>query len=394
MKRRIAIVASHPIQYHADWYRELALSPELDVEVLYCHRATADDQAQAGFGTSFEWDVPLLDGYRHRFLRNASRKPGVTDFGGTDSPELRGIVIHERYDAVVVSGWHTKSYWQAIRACRECGTPVMVRSDSHLHDDRSVSRQLLKWIPYRYFISRFDACLAAGIWSRDYFLHYGARPERVFIVPHCAPQLPPRLRVPGERQALRDRARHRWALGNATVFLFAGKFIARKRPLEFIRAVAAASAAGSAVHGLIVGEGALRNGMESLALDMDAPVTFTGFLNQEAISDAYAAADVLVLPSDQDTWGLVVNEAMTYGLPCIVSDRVGCGPDLIHEGRTGFVFPVGDVETLARDMRLCADTLGMAERMGTEAQALIAGHSPQAAAGALVRAVAAMMEDG
>ncbi len=185
MKRRIAIVASHPVQYHAHWYRELAQLADLEVEVLYCHRATPEDQRESGFGVSFEWDVPLLGGYRHRFLTNVSRSPGVSEFSGTDVPELRGIIIHERFDAVVVSGWHTKSYWQAIRACWASGTPVMVRSDSHLHEDRPALKRILKWLPYRYFIRRFDACLAAGIWSRDYFLHYGARPERVFIVPHC-----------------------------------------------------------------------------------------------------------------------------------------------------------------------------------------------------------------
>jgi len=391
MKRRIAIVASHPIQYHAHWYRELARSPDLEVEVLYAHRATAGDQAQAGFGVDFDWDVPLLEGYRYRFLRNVSRKPGLNEFGGTDSPELRSIMIHERFDAVVVSGWHTKSYWQAIRACWESGTPVMVRSDSHLHDDRPAFRKILKWLPYRYFISRIDACLAAGTWSRDYFLHYGARPERVFIVPHCTGLTAPVARdVAAHRRALRSR----WGIReNACVFLFAGKFIARKRPFDFMRAVAAASAPGAPVHGLIVGDGPLRGEMEELGASLCAPVTFTGFLNQTEMPDAYTAADILVLPSDQDTWGLVVNEAMTRGRACIVSDRVGCAPDLIEPGRTGFVFPLGDVHALTEYIRQIANTQSMASRMGAEAEKLMARYSPRAAADALNRAVAAIMED-
>ncbi len=413
MRRRIAIVASHPIQYHAHWYRELARAEDLDLEVLYCHEATQRDQAESGFGVDFAWDIPLLEGYRYRFLKNAARRPGVSKFGGMDSPELRGIIIHERYDAVVVSGWHTKSYWQAILACRECGTPVMVRSDSHLHDDRSTLMRLAKWTPYHYFISRFDACLAAGTWSREYFLHYGAKPERVFIVPHCVPKQPAGAPDAQQLQTAREAARRQWDIPRgATVFLFAGKFIARKRPLDFIRAVATAATGNPAVYGLMAGDGPMRAEAEALTAGLRAPITFAGFLNQRAIQPAYAASDILVLPSDQDTWGLVVNEAMIHGRACIVSDRAGCGPDLIvgcepdpinagcetdlinEDARTGFIFPTGDVDALAGYMVRIADTPGMAERMGAEAARLIGGHSAAAAVSGLREAVAAIMENG
>src|SRR5206468_2285855 len=94
------------------------------------------------------------------------------------------------------------------------------------------------------------------------------------------------------------------------------------------------------VVGLMVGDGPLRDQCESLVEDTDVPIRFTGFLNQSEIVQAYLAADALVLPSDgEETWGLVVNEAMSCGRPCIVSDCVGCGPDLVAPGTTGFVFP-------------------------------------------------------
>lgn len=387
MKYRIAIVASHPIQYHAHWYRDLAQSPEFDPEVLYCHRPAPHDQAVAGFGVSFEWDTPLLEGYRYRFLQNASREPGVTTFLGTDSPEIRALIVRERYDAVIVSGWHTRSYVQAIRACLASGTPVLVRSDSHLHETRSALRQALKYLPWRYFISRFDACLAAGAWSRDYFLHYGARPERIFIVPHSVdgPATPV--------DALREKGRGRWQIPQgATVFLFAGKFVDLKRPGDFIQAVAQAAAGGSRAYGLLAGDGPMRPAMEDLARSLNAPVTFTGFLNQSAMPEAYAAADALVLPSSQETWGLVVNEAMTHGRPCVVADHTGCAPDLIVPERTGFVFPVGDVAALVAHLRRLADSPGLAPRMGEEARSLIAAHSPQAATRELARAVTAIMD--
>ncbi len=387
MKRRIGIVASHPIQYHGHWYRELARSGELDAEVIYCHRPTSAQQGAAGFGTGFEWDTPLLEGYRHRFLLNSSSRPGVTSFDGMESPELRALIVKERFDAVVVSGWHTKSYVQAIRACHATGTPVLVRSDSHLYEARSALRRAIKYLPWRYFLGRFDACLAAGAWSRDYFLHYGVRPERIFIVPHSVEDLV------STQESLREAGRVRWGIPNdAIVFLFAGKFIDRKRPADFIRAIAKVSAAGSPVFGLLSGDGPLRSSMEDLARKLAAPVRFAGFVNQSLMPQAYGAADVLVLPSGEETWGLVVNEAMTHHRPCIVTDRTGCSPDLIVPGKTGFVFPVGDVEALGRYMREFVEAPGIAREMGERASAMMALHSSRAATKSLEDAVTAIME--
>jgi glycosyltransferase involved in cell wall biosynthesis len=85
------------------------------------------------------------------------------------------------------------------------------------------------------------------------------------------------------------------------------------------------------------------------------PASFPGFKNQSELPAYYAAADVLVLPSESETWGLVVNEAMACGLPAIVSDAVGCAPDLIEEGKTGFTYPVGDVDALAGRLAALAE---------------------------------------
>jgi glycosyltransferase involved in cell wall biosynthesis len=97
----------------------------------------------------------------------------------------------------------------------------------------------------------------------------------------------------------------------------------------------------------MVGDGPLRTQSEALARERNLPVTFAGFLNQSEIVNSYVACDALVLPSDgAETWGLVVNEAMTCGRPCIVSDKVGCGPDLVTAD-TGASYPLGDVHRLA-----------------------------------------------
>src|ERR1700687_3863922 len=180
-RKRLAIVTTHPIQYHAAWFEALARHPKIDVEVVFCHQATAQEQAAAGFGVSFDWDVSLLNGYPHRFLKNVAEHSSLSKFRGIDTPALDGIIAGEKWDAVMVNGWHYKSAWQAIRACWKTKTPVMVRSDSHLHTQRHLLKRIAKRPFYSWFIPKLDACLPVGRWSKDYFLHYGARVDRVFV---------------------------------------------------------------------------------------------------------------------------------------------------------------------------------------------------------------------
>ena len=167
----------------------------------------------------------------------------------------------------------------------------------------------------------------------------------------------------------RDRIREEWGIpAEAFCFLFAGKFLARKRPFDLIEAARRLQHArqGKKIHLLWVGTGELGGELRQacdLCFDagtkepVDAPTrsgpnaSFVGFLNQSEISRAYVAADCLVLPSDaRETWGLVVNEAMASGLPCVVSDACGCAEDLVKPIRPDLCYPVGDITALERAM--------------------------------------------
>jgi glycosyltransferase involved in cell wall biosynthesis len=386
---RLAILSTHPIQYHSAWFRALAAHPDLDVHVYYCHKATLQEQARAGFGVEFDWDVPLLTGYQHSFLRNVAYPPGNGRFGGFDTPEIKDIIRRREYDAVLVNGWHYKSAWQAIWACWQSKVRVMVRGDSHLHTPRSILLRLAKSLVYPRFIPRFDACLAVGQWSREYFLHYGALAERIFLVPHAVDTK--RMGADSERlQSFRSELRKHWALdANAIVFMFAGKFIDKKRPMDFVRAVREAAARGASVQGLMVGDGRLRSVCENFVRAHHIPIRFAGFLNQSRIVEAYVAADVLVLPSDGgETWGLVVNEAMACKRPCVVSDRVGCGPDLVRMGETGVIFPLGDVDLLAALMIDLARQPSQLAMMGAQAQDRVGKYSVRTAVNGVIQSLA------
>jgi len=105
---RLAILSTHPIQYDSGWFRGLAAHPDLRVHVYYCRQATPQEQARAGFGVEFEWDVPLLTGYPHSFLQNVANPRGNDRFGGFDTPEIKSIIRRGEYVAVLINGWHYK----------------------------------------------------------------------------------------------------------------------------------------------------------------------------------------------------------------------------------------------------------------------------------------------
>jgi glycosyltransferase involved in cell wall biosynthesis len=374
-KTRLAILASHPIQYFAPWFRHLAT--RFDLEVLYAHQQDARGQAEAGFGVQFEWDVPLLDGYRYRWLKNVSHRPGLQTFGGCDTPELFDLVRPERYDALLVLGWNRKSFVQGIRAAWRNGVPVFARGDSHLGTRRSALHTLIKFLPYRWFLPRIDAHLYVGQRNKVYLRHYGVREEQLFFSPHFVDNEFFTARAAVARRDKMDVALRK-ELGiprDAFVALFLGKFIPKKRPLDLVKAAQVLVQHGRLpnLHLLFVGSGELgRELRESCHVVFDAeksvgpgpgvestpshlpsaishlpPASFAGFVNQRNLPAYYSASDVLVLPGCE-SWGLVVNEAMASGVPAIVSDAAGCAPDVIEEGGTGWVFPARDVPALAQ----------------------------------------------
>jgi len=342
---RLAIVASHPIQYHAPLFRELAR--QLDLTVFFGHRATPSDQANAGFGLGFDWDIDLLSGYAHTFLRNIARRPALDRFAGCDTPEIGERLRQGRFDAVLVQGWHLKTFLQAVFAAKCQGLPVLVRGDSHLDTPRSALKRTAKFAIYPAFLRLFDAALYVGDRSRTYWIHYGYPASRLFFSPHCVD-----TDWFAARATAQARAELRTRLGiqsEAKVALFAGKLVPFKRPLDVIAAAARLRAGGRDLRLLIAGAGPLASEVSAAAVTAGVPLHMLGFCNQTMMPQAYAAADVLVLPSDgRETWGLVANEALACGLPVVLSDAVGSAPDLAGNGSAGRLFPAGNVGALAR----------------------------------------------
>jgi glycosyltransferase involved in cell wall biosynthesis len=378
MAKRIGFLISHPIQYYAPIFRELA--KRCDLTVFFAHRQTAEQQARAGFGVAFDWDVDLLSGYDSRFLTNIARQPSTERFAGCDTPGIAEEIARGNFDAFVVPGWALRSYWQAVRACRRRRVPVLVRGDSQLGSQRNSAVRLAKGLAFSQLLRRFDGFLYVGQRNREYLLHYGVPAERLFFSPHCVDNDAFAAASSGiDRSPDRRRV------------LFVGKLIGRKHPADLLHAVARLD--DKAVQIAFAGSGELEPELRQIAAASSVHADFLGFVNQSELPAVYASADLLVLPSDsQETWGLVVNEAMACGIPAVVSDVVGCGPDLVEAGRTGTTFPFGDTAALAGAI---GNVLSFdPEQTRRHLAAKMAVYSPARAAGAVIDAATTLAADG
>ena len=379
---RVAVVATHPIQYHAPWFRAL-VAEGVDLHVLFSFLPDAERQA-AGFGGRFQWDVPVFDGYRWCVLRQTRKSPSLDTFAGLRSAGIGPAPTAP--DAVVLTGWNALPLLQGLLVAIRLGIPTVVRGESNALRPRATWKE----IGQRALLSAYDAFVSIGKANRTFYERNGVPPERIVDGGYFVDE-EHFVALRAKEAPRRTELRAEWGVPEgACCFLFAGKLQAKKRPLDFVAALSAAARRlpAGAICGLIAGSGELEAETRRAAEAAAVPIAFAGFLNQQEIGRAYAAADGLVLPSDfEETWGLVVNEAMLFGLPVVVSDRVGCGPDLISDGETGLVVPFGDVSALATSLAELALDEPAREVMGRRARAHVLDYSPRRGAEATIAAI-------
>ncbi|KKU91489.1 MAG: Glycosyl transferase group 1 [Candidatus Jorgensenbacteria bacterium GW2011_GWA1_48_11] len=359
---KLAVLTSHPIQYQAPLFRKLAEDPQIDLTVYFCWDFGAAAKYDPEFGRQIKWDTPLLAGYKHVFLKNYSPNPS-SGFWGQINPGIWREILRNEYSAVLIFGWNSLTNWLALAAAFWRRTPVFLRGENPLNQEflKAGWKINIKKIILGALFRRISAFLYVGEENRKFYEYYGAPEEKLFFAPYAVDNarfIGEARRLSGKREILKKK------IGLAPeipVILFLGKLNSKKRPLDLLRAYEKSGSKDKAL--VFVGDGVLRPVLEKYAERTGLRnVLFEGFKNQTELAEYYALADVFVLPSGLgETWGLVVNEAMCFGLPVIVSDIAGCGPDLVRNGVNGFIFKSGDVNELADILgRLIADRAGRA----------------------------------
>ena len=356
-KLRLAYLVTHPIPYQAPLLRAIAAEPDIDLTVFFGTDFSARPFTAGEFNQRIEWDTPVLGGYRHEVLPQvfappAGRLPPL-DFW---RPANYGLARRlNRFDALWVHGYAHWFHWTAMAAAKRRGLKVLLRDEATaISAERGGLKRLGKRAFFAALARSVDAFLPIGTLNRRYYIENGIGEDRLFDMPYAVDN---RHFLDGAHKAAaqREHTRAEFALERGRpILLFAAKLIERKRPDLLLEAFARLhdNPAFQYPYLLFAGDGPLRASLEERAKHL-APgaVRFVGFQSQSDLPRCYDLCDAFVLPSVQESWGLVVNEVMCAGRAVVVSDRVGAGADLVRRGQNGAVFRTDDVDDLTRVLR-------------------------------------------
>lgn len=340
--KRVLFLTNYASPYRVHFYDELAKS--MDVTVLFTDRV--EDQKNR----SADWFVSGGGAYRPVQLSRC-----VAHF--LDENLCLDVTewLKKPYDAIVICGYSSPTAILAMRWLRRRKIPFYMEVDGGLIRQERKIKYLFK----RSLVRKADQWLSSGRYTTEFLVHYGAEKSRIHVYPFSSvfeKDILPAVPSAAEKQALKEEL----GVPEKRMVLAIGQFIRRK---GFDILMHAACALNKDVGIYIVGGEPTEEYLQmraSLGLDN---VHFVGFQKKEALSRYYRAADLFVLPTREDIWGLVINEAMAYGLPVITTDRCVAGLELVEEGVNGSIVPVEDAAALAGKMKeLLSSDL---EKMGT-----------------------------
>jgi len=383
---RVLAVVSHPVQYASPIFRRIALRPDIDLKVAYCSLRGAEAAHDSGFGTTVQWDVPLLDGYD--WVEVPNKGSGGEGFFGLYNPGLWSLIRQGRFDAILYyAGYLRASFWMAYVASRLSRTAFLFGTDTTTLAPVDGRKWKLwgKRIVWPILYRLADQVIVPSTGTLELMRSLGIPAERITLTPFVVDN---DWWTAQSRKVDRNHVRASWGATPATkVILFCAKLQPWKRPHDLLKAFASADQPDSLL--VYAGDGPLRSQLqdEARSLGILERVRFLGFVNQSELPAIYTAADLMVLPSGYEPFGVVVNEAMLCGCAVAVSDRVGAARDLVAPVNRNFVFPCGDVAALAKLLRdFMADPAQLVEYREAAARR-IAAWSPAENVAATVDAI-------
>jgi glycosyltransferase involved in cell wall biosynthesis len=411
--KKLIIITTHPIQYYAPVFKLLANFVRL--KVLYSGGEVLVNQYDHGFKKKIYWDVDLLEGYDFEFLENVSKKPGSNHFNGIVNPSAITQINNFKPDVILIYGWSYRSHLNIIRHFKG-KVPLYFRGDSTLLDEQNSFKEIFKKTLLKWVYQHIDKSFYVGKANKAYFEKYGLKENQLIFAPHSVDNNhfsnAQKDNASMIRKNLNIKTEH-------ILILFAGKLERKKNPELLLQAFIELDLPN--VHLLFVGNGELEELLklrveglmeESLKLKVESlngelssdqvtevkkaqvkddkldRIHFMDFQNQTKMPAVYQACDLFCLPSQGpgETWGLAVNEAMAAGKAILISDKVGCGADLINQ-LNGKIFKSNDLDDLKQKLVVLATNKNNLIKMGKVAHEQIQSWSFEKQANIIARYV-------
>jgi len=368
---RVGVFSTHPIQYQVPLWRALNAEADIDLTVFYFSDQGISGAEDPGFGEAVVWNTPLLEGYASQFL---SREP-IGKINRCKIVNLDQLLEEKSLDVVILHGYTHRFARQLIRNKRKYDYKVILRGEFTEMPRRSSGlRSLAKRLYLNWFYHYVDHFCPIGKEAKDHLRLYGINENKMTLAPYSVDDA-----LINRSIEKYDRNESRYTLGiegDDITFIFSGKMVQRKQPLMLAEAILNLSKTHSNITAIFLGLGELAQALSDyLEPILGKRYIAPGFVNQTKLGLYFTAADVFVLPSTYDTWGLVVNESMHYGLPCVVSDRVGSRRDLVTSGETGEIFEFDNVEQLEACLETFIIEPRKAKSMGKKALQRVQGYT-------------------
>lgn len=300
--------------------------------------------------------------YEYQYVYCTSKLTGKDDIllpsnafvcHGTEKEHKKQVAsILERFrpDFVVINGYVGGEHTTAIKYCQVYKIPYAIESDTPLHIPSNKLKALAKKLYLRRLLHNpYCYGFPGGTLQKENLVYYGIPEEKNYIMPMSVSA--ERLLEVSEEIPEKETLKKKFGISDKKTFLFVGRLAKVKNVSLLIKAFQKIKEENSDTALLIVGDGTERVMLEQLVKEREiGDVIFSGYVVFPEIVQYYKMADVFILPSVHEPWGLVVNEAMIMGLPVIVSSDVGCRLDLIKDGKNGFIFESNNVKDLKRKM--------------------------------------------
>jgi glycosyltransferase involved in cell wall biosynthesis len=378
MTRRLLILTEIISPYRIPLFNALARHPDAELHVVFMAETDPQLRQWRVYKEEIKFSYEVLPSWRKRV-------------GGYNALLNRGVgraLSAFAPDVILCGGYNYLASWQALLWAKVHKVPLLLWSESHRHELRRV-RPLVEFLKDE-FLHRCNGFVVPGQMAREYIRGREIKDDIIFTAPNAVEN---DLFAAAAADARRNARERRMELTLPDrYFLFAGRLVREKGVFELLSAYAKLDEQIRRQVGLVfVGDGASRQELEEQAAGISPGVIrFAGFAHREQLAAHYALADVMVLPTYTDTWGLVVNEAMACGSPVILSRAAGCAADLLKENWNGLLIPPRDVPSLASAMKSIASQPDLRAKMAANSLDQISHYSAEAWSLGILRAMEAV----
>ncbi len=376
MSRRLVILTEIISPYRIPLFNALAKRPDVSLHVIFLAETDPNLRQWQVYKKEIEFSYEVLPSWRRRIGRyNVLLNLGVGRALAAATPNV-----------ILCGGYNYVASWQALLWARMHSVPFLLWSESNVQDLRRglALVELLK----REFLRQCTGFVVPGQSALEYLLSLRMKEDRIFTARNAVDN---DFFADAAAMARQNAARWRAELSLPDrYFLFVGRLVREKGVFDLLSAYAKLDEHLRRRIGLVfAGDGVGRGALEEQAASISpGAIRFAGFAQRERLGIYYALAEMLILPTYTDPWGLVVNEAMACGLPVVVSRAAGCAADLVRDNWNGLLIAPGDVAALTNAMARLANSSGDSGIMGTRSFEHVSGYSPAEWTSGIARAIA------